>query len=93
MEEMDILLLHLLKLSSLVVQPAGIPHPQDPLTLLGTNFELLSTDCLLVLQHSRSVLYLSCLHSRWKDPRGQRLMFLCMLRGVYPRVEYKISSI
>lgn len=93
MEEMSILPFCLLKLSSLVVQPAGIPYPWGPLALLGANIWLLSSDFLLVLQLSRLVLFLSCLHSRWKDPRGQRLMFLCMLHGVYYKVEYKISSI
>lgn len=93
MEERAILLLCRLKLSSLVVQAAGIPYPWDPLALLGANICRLSTECLLVLQLSRSVLYLSCLHSRRKDPGGQRLTFLCGLHGVYYKAEYKINSI
>lgn len=93
MEERAVLPLCRLKLSSLVAQAAGIPYPWDPLALLGANIRLLSTECLLVLQLSRSVLYLSCLRSRRKDPGGQRLTFLGVLHGVYHKVEYKISSI
>lgn len=60
--------------SSLAVFPGPLPWPSfsapwwsfssvGPLALPGHDW-LLSTDYLLVLQLSRSILYLSCLHSR-----------------------------
>lgn len=55
----------------------GVVYSWGPSALPGAG-----TDCLPVLQLPRSVLCLSCLHSRWEDSGGQSLLFLCMLHGV-----------
>lgn len=61
----------------------GVLYSWSPLTLLGARIWFLSTGCLLVLQFPRSVgPYLSCPHSRWKDPGGHSLLFLCVPHGV-----------